>query len=862
MLTESTNNLTYEKLSKEEMEQRGILGRLVGVCADFITPTRNGRKYPEQLWENIFNSDIMKERIANGVCFGELGHPADREETDMEKVCICMPQEPKKGPDGKLRAVFDILNTPNGRILKSLCDYGSTLGISSRGSGDLETDFDGQESVNPDTYNCEGFDIVLLPGVKDARLEYVTESLHLNEGAVNPKSKINLETREFNYTMHYGANSQDVYGAVVVIPNGIKLDDGSTIDAAVHCEDINGNVIDFNSIEEAQNWIDTYGDSCVYYIVHGDELHATPEEAYDESRAIELESVDLNRKRYNKTLRQKLQESINSETKENQKIMKESLSNIGIRLDESISIWESLSRTLNETLTPQEKMDAWHNGERRENIKACGDAKLLMYRRICVESGYADEVDKIDAELDRRGIVPPSSGKPSRPVKSKNPTFKFDNEKNQLLILSDEAGENFLIEVIGNINSIPLDSNDCFVIEKSHPQAEKIAQAVLNYVNNDKISESMANDAELGNLYHIEYTYDYYNDWHEEFESGLTGYVNVVADNEQQAIDAAEKWCEEKGSNVEFDYRDFSITNNEHIDVSTIKAIDILSENESFNIDSGVQNAGDSDTAIVDELQEALKLNKKLDEKIVNLQEKLSACYAKEVELEEAIDGYKIRIAKLSNKSKENKALTEKLSVLEKQLKDSNDEILSRKHTLHETMQRDATERKSLQESIESKDNKISRLSEQIKTIEADKSTLLENVDVLNEQLEIARKDNRQLKEKYSKKIDANNQLVEKYKNIAKHAVNNYIDKQATVLGVTSQEIKNRLPESYSFKDIDNVCRSLREYRVNINSLPFDTTLNESINVNVKNISNKTLVKNDTDEISDTDMKLAERFIR
>ena len=113
MLTESTTNLTYEKLSKEEMEQRGILGRLVGVCASFIAPTRNGRKYPEQLWENIFNSDIMKERIANGVCFGELGHPADREETDMEKVCICMPEAPKKGSDGKLRAVFDILDTLN-----------------------------------------------------------------------------------------------------------------------------------------------------------------------------------------------------------------------------------------------------------------------------------------------------------------------------------------------------------------------------------------------------------------------------------------------------------------------------------------------------------------------------------------------------------------------------------------------------------------------------------------------------------------------------------------------------------------------------------------------------------------------------
>ena len=240
MLQESkTNELEYQRLPKEEMEKRGILGRLVGVCADIINPTRNGRKYPEKLWENVFNDPIMKERIENGVCYGELGHPADREETDMEKICVCLAEQPKKGKDGKLRAVFDILNTPNGRILKSLCDYGSTLGISSRGSGDLEMDYDGQESVNPDTYNCEGFDIVLVPAVKAARLQYVTESLQLNEGAIYPKSNINLEAREFNYTMQYGTDSQDIHSAVVVIPNGIKFKDGSTMDATVYCEDVN-----------------------------------------------------------------------------------------------------------------------------------------------------------------------------------------------------------------------------------------------------------------------------------------------------------------------------------------------------------------------------------------------------------------------------------------------------------------------------------------------------------------------------------------------------------------------------------------------------------------------------------------------
>lgn len=820
MLTESTNKLTYQKLSKEEMEQRGILGRLVGVCADFASPTRNGRKYPEKLWENIFNSDIMKERIANGVCFGELGHPPDREETDMEKICICMPEEPKKGPDGKLRAVFDILDTPNGRILKSLCDYGSTLGISSRGSGDLEVDFDGQESVNPDTYNCEGFDIVLLPGVKDARLQYVTES--------------------------------------------------------------------------------------------------------------------LDKTRYNKTLRQKLQESVDKETEDHKKAMLESLNTLGIDLDESLS--------------PQEKMDAWHNGTRRENIRACGDDKLLMYRKICADSGYADEVDKIDAELENRGITPPTTGEKLKPIEAKKPTFAFDKEDNLLLILSDEAGENFISKFI-NIHDLPtmdtfkeksIPDGNYFVIDSTNPKAQKIAQAVLNFIDDKELGEALreayfngytykysvnavSNDSKkvlggsktlegaekigieqaqhvfespfmtpqekydyLGTMYisdddndNIVSTNDF-DDYVDGLMSELLGKLYVKEDLESDEIE-----LKHDSKNTEYHLLDKAYDNKlEFKSVDSGELKDIIGYLETHQMDyeiynhktddgctvfydgtidilEDVQSADDNDMAVVNELQEALKLNKILDEKIVSLQEKLSACYAKEMKLEETIDGYKIKTAELSNRNKENLALRKKISKLEEELKASSEEITSRKNTLHETMQRDAKERKFLQESISDKDNTIAKLSKQVDELVNDKNAMQNNVDVINEKLETISKDNKQLKEKYSKKLEQNNKLVEKYKRIAKNAVDKYINKQATILGVTPSEIKNRLPESYTFTDIDEICEGLREYRVNMNSLPFNTSLNENINLAAKNINNRTLVPNNIDdEISDVDLKLAERFMK
>jgi len=167
----------YKKLTEAEQQKRGILGRLVGVIADTNNATRNGRKYGLDLWKKVFDDPLMKEKITNRCVFSELGHPTDREEIDMSKVCACLAEQPKLGADGKLYGVFDILDLPNGRILKTLCDYGTNIGVSSRGSGDIMDN----DEVDPDTYYCECFDIVAVPAVKDARLQYMTESLHNNK---------------------------------------------------------------------------------------------------------------------------------------------------------------------------------------------------------------------------------------------------------------------------------------------------------------------------------------------------------------------------------------------------------------------------------------------------------------------------------------------------------------------------------------------------------------------------------------------------------------------------------------------------------------------------------------------------------
>lgn len=191
MLENFNDKFEYKKLTEEEQSKRGILGRLVGVIADTKNPTRNGRKYNKELWEKVFNDPIMEEKIKNKVVFGELGHPSDRTETDISKAAIVLSEKPKLKRDGKLYGVFDILDTPNGRILKTLCDYGTTIGVSSRGEGDVIEDYDGQESVDPDTYSCECWDAVLLPAVKEARMDYVTESLNTKDLRTKLSEEVN-----------------------------------------------------------------------------------------------------------------------------------------------------------------------------------------------------------------------------------------------------------------------------------------------------------------------------------------------------------------------------------------------------------------------------------------------------------------------------------------------------------------------------------------------------------------------------------------------------------------------------------------------------------------------------------------------
>ena len=163
------------KLNESYKPRKGCLGRMEGICADYANPTRNGRFYSKALWEKVFNNDLIKESLESKTLIGELDHPEDRFEPLAKEACVVMTDYRFDDDEQVVFGGFDILDTPAGRILKSLLDYGCVMGVSSRGQGDIIQGNEFEE-VEPDTYEFACFDVVTTPAVASAR-QHVTEGV-------------------------------------------------------------------------------------------------------------------------------------------------------------------------------------------------------------------------------------------------------------------------------------------------------------------------------------------------------------------------------------------------------------------------------------------------------------------------------------------------------------------------------------------------------------------------------------------------------------------------------------------------------------------------------------------------------------
>lgn len=183
------------RLNESRAPKKGCLGRLEGVCADFKNPTRNGRLYPLDLWKKVFDDALFKESLNNKTLFGELDHPEDRFEPLISEACVVMTDYTIDEDKGLIYGGFDILDTPKGKILKSILDYGSVVGVSSRGQGDIIESADG-ERVDENSYEFACFDVVSTPAVEKARQSVMESVKRINMKTFTESVKKQIEDAE------------------------------------------------------------------------------------------------------------------------------------------------------------------------------------------------------------------------------------------------------------------------------------------------------------------------------------------------------------------------------------------------------------------------------------------------------------------------------------------------------------------------------------------------------------------------------------------------------------------------------------------------------------------------------------------
>tara|TARA_Y100000361_G_scaffold138193_1_gene140191 strand:+ start:1151 stop:1798 length:648 start_codon:yes stop_codon:yes gene_type:complete len=131
---------------------------------------RNGRMYPVGLLEREVTK-YDQSYIQKGRALGELGHP-EGPTINLDRVSHSITSLRKEGTNfvGKAR----ILDTPMGRIAKSLLDEGVKLGVSSRGLGSLKEQ-NGMKVVADDFMLATAADIVADPSAPDAFVNGIME---------------------------------------------------------------------------------------------------------------------------------------------------------------------------------------------------------------------------------------------------------------------------------------------------------------------------------------------------------------------------------------------------------------------------------------------------------------------------------------------------------------------------------------------------------------------------------------------------------------------------------------------------------------------------------------------------------------
>jgi len=165
--------LTFNQANIQVLEESGPDGHgknlyLKGICIEGNKRNANDRVYPLHEISKAVNTINEQIKSGNSV-LGEVDHPDDLK-INLDRVCHSVEGMWMEGDTGcgKLK----ILPTPMGELIKTLLTSGIKLGVSSRGSGNVD-----DRTGHVSDFEIVTIDVVAQPSAPNAYPKAIYESL-------------------------------------------------------------------------------------------------------------------------------------------------------------------------------------------------------------------------------------------------------------------------------------------------------------------------------------------------------------------------------------------------------------------------------------------------------------------------------------------------------------------------------------------------------------------------------------------------------------------------------------------------------------------------------------------------------------
>lgn len=166
------NVTPFKGLLTESPNKKGVY-EVVGIMQRAGAKNQNGRIYKREILEEEVKN-YVENFVKVGNAYGELDHP-ESAVVSLKNASHVVKDLWWEGDD--LMGKVELLNTPSGNIVKAIIEGGHTIGISSRGTGSVESTNEGTLMVQPD-FELVCWDFVSNPSTQGAFMNRVS----LNEG--------------------------------------------------------------------------------------------------------------------------------------------------------------------------------------------------------------------------------------------------------------------------------------------------------------------------------------------------------------------------------------------------------------------------------------------------------------------------------------------------------------------------------------------------------------------------------------------------------------------------------------------------------------------------------------------------------